>query len=61
MLGNWAAPAEHLSVLVLEAPSLDAFQKLRMEPEVLTMRAYETNEVESALGMEEVVKRLRAK
>lgn len=59
MLGNWAAPTEHLSIAVLEAPSLEAFQKLDMEPEAMAFSAYETYEVKSALGMEEVVKRLK--
>lgn len=59
MLGNWTVPTEHLSVLVFEAPSSEAFEKCGMEPEVLALSAYETYEVKSALGMEEAMKMLR--
>ena len=59
MLGNWTVPTEHLSVVVFEAPSLEAFAKCGMEPEVLALSAYETYEVKLALGMEETMKMLR--
>jgi len=39
--------------MVYEAKSLDVFQKLFMEPEVLALSAYETYEVKLAFGMEE--------
>jgi hypothetical protein len=58
-LGGWGVYTEHLTVMVGEAPSLDAFQKLGMEPEVLAMSAYETCEVKLASSMEEAAKMLR--
>ncbi len=58
-LANCTVPSEHLSVVVFEAPSVEAFNKLGMEPEILAISAYETYEVKSAVGGEEVVKMLR--
>jgi hypothetical protein len=58
-LGGWTVYTEHLSVMVSEAPSLDAFQKLGMEPEVLALNAYETYEVKVALSAEEAMKMLK--
>jgi hypothetical protein len=49
---------EHLSVYIFDAPSLEAFQKASMEPEVLAISAYETSEVKLAMGMTEAVKML---
>jgi hypothetical protein len=58
-LGSWIVGTEHLSVGVFEAPSLDAFEKLGMEPQVLALTAYMTYEIKLALSMEEVAKMLR--
>jgi len=58
-LGGCGVPTEHLSVGMAEAPSLEAFQKLGMEPEILAMSAYETAEVKVAMGMEESMKMLK--
>ena len=58
MLGGWNVSTEHLTVFACEA-SLDAFQKLSMEPEILAVSAYETGEVKLASGMEEAMKILK--
>jgi len=44
-LGGWAVPNEHMNIGVVEAPSLEAFQKVCMEPEVMVLGAYETWEI----------------
>jgi len=58
-LGGWDVYAEHLSVMVFEAPSLDAFQKFGMEPEIVALSAYVTYEIKSAVSMEESIKMLK--
>jgi len=58
-LGSWGVHSEHLTVMVVEAPSLNAIQKLSMEPETLALSAYETTEVKLAMGMEEAMKMLK--
>lgn len=58
-LGSWNVLTEHLAVIVGEAPSLDAFQKLGMEPEVMALNAYSTYEVKVASSMEDAAKMLR--
>ena len=57
-LGGWTVPNEHMSVGVIEAPSLEAFQKASMEPEVMALGAYETWEVKAAMSTEEAMKLL---
>jgi hypothetical protein len=58
-IANCTVPNEHLSVIVSEAPSLEAFNKLCMEPEIMALNAYETYEIKLALNAEEAFKMLR--
>jgi len=59
MVGAWSVPNEHVTFLVIEAPSLEAFQKLRMEPEARAVAATETIEIKMAVNKEEILKILR--
>ncbi|MFH1327327.1 MAG: DUF3303 family protein [Candidatus Bathyarchaeota archaeon] len=59
MVGGWVVHAEHLTVAVFEAPSLEAFQKCAMEPEHEKMSAYNTMEVKLAMSIEEATKILK--
>jgi hypothetical protein len=59
LVGAWSVPNEHLNLMVIEAPSLEAFQKFSMDPEVIAMSASETTEVKMALNLEEIIKMLR--
>jgi hypothetical protein len=58
-LGAWVVLGEHLTIFVGEAPSLDAFQKLMMEPEYIALTAYATIERKVVLSMEEAMKMLK--
>ena len=60
-LWGGAVISEHLTVAICEAPSLEAFNKLCMEPEILAISAYETCEVKLAMSMEEALKMLKGK
>jgi len=59
MVGAWSVPNEHLNFLVFEAPSLEAFQKHRMEPEAQAVTATETYEIKIVINKEEILKMLR--
>jgi len=59
MVGCWAVPSEHLMFEVYEAPSLEAMQKLSMEPEIIAWSAYNTYEVKLAISSEELMKMLK--
>lgn len=59
MLGSWNVPTEHLAVDVYEAPSLDAFEKLGMEPEIVALSEFETYEIKLAYRMEESMRMLQ--
>jgi hypothetical protein len=50
-VGLWSVPNEHLTFIVFEAPSLEAFQKVSMEPEAMAVATSETYEVKLALNM----------
>ena len=58
-LGAWVVPTEHLSYWVFEVPSLDAYQKLGMEPLILELSKIETYEIKLAYSMEEVTEMLQ--
>jgi hypothetical protein len=55
----WGVPPEHLNVIVYEAPSLDAFLKLQMEPEIMKWVAQNTTEIKIAMTLEESMKFLK--
>ena len=41
MVGNWTVAREHLNIIVYEAPSLDAFQKYLLEPDLRNWIAHQ--------------------
>jgi hypothetical protein len=59
MVGVWSVSNEHVSFVLIEAPSLEAFQKLRMEPEARAVAATETIEIKIVVNKEEILKMLR--
>jgi muconolactone delta-isomerase len=59
MLGTWAVPNEHTGYEVYEAPSLDAFEKLGMEPAIMAMGEFNTMEIKAATSYEEVAQMLK--
>ena len=61
MLGAYVANTEHLGIFILEAPSYEVFQKCSMEPEVIALNAYMSNELIIASTMEDAMKMLKAK
>lgn len=61
MLGVYGVHTEHLTVSIIEAPSLEAFQKASMEPEILALSEYESYEVKLAYSGEDAMKMLKAK
>jgi hypothetical protein len=58
-LGSWAVPNEHTSYYVYEAPSLDAFMKLGMEPAIMALSEFETMEIKPAMSIEEAARMLK--
>jgi len=57
MLGCWTLePAGHQTYMVIEAPSMEAFQKFCMEPEVLATLAYRTIETKMVMSLDEEMK-----
>ena len=50
---------EHMVVSIYEAPSLEAFQKLSMEPEFLAWSSWTTTKTRMVSGLEDIVKKLK--
>ena len=59
MVGRWVVTSEHLAVGVFEVPSLEAFQKLGNEPEIMAMGAFNTTEYKAAVSLEEIQQMLQ--
>jgi len=59
MVGAWSVQNEHVTYLVIETPSLEAFQKLRMELQARAVAATETVETKIVVNKEEIMKMLR--
>jgi hypothetical protein len=47
---------EHVSTMIVEAPSLEAVQRASMEPEYFALNKFGTLEIKPALSSEETVK-----
>jgi carbamate kinase len=59
-IGSWDVPPEHVTIMVFEAPSYEAFQNFGMEPPVAGMSEFITNEVKAAvITTEEHAKMIR--
>ncbi|MCJ7423870.1 hypothetical protein MUP01_06330 [Candidatus Bathyarchaeota archaeon] len=58
VVGGWASIPEHLSVMVYDAPSMEAILKLSMEPEVMAWISYNTTETRPVMTIEEAMKLL---
>jgi len=57
MFGAWTMdPGGHQSFWAVEAPSVEAFQKFGMEPEVLATLAYRTMDIKLVMSFEEEMK-----
>lgn len=58
-LGAWFALTEHTLYEVYDAPSLEAFQKMAMEPEILQWSAFNTMEIKLVATVDDVMKILK--
>ena len=59
LVGVWSDPREHLVVSIFESPSLEAWEKLGMEPEVVAWNALNTTETKIGYNLQDVVKILK--
>jgi hypothetical protein len=58
MLGAWFVLPEHTLYEVFDAPGLDDFQKLAMEPEIVQWSAFNTMEIKMVATVDDVKKLL---
>ena len=58
-IGSWNVHPERLTFNVYEAPTMEAFQKLQMEPEMVTLNAWNTSQIKIATGYQEVIKQVQ--
>jgi len=56
VVGAWHSAADHTVVMVWDVPSIEAWQKFNMEPEVLDLMAYNTSEIKLVTTLEEAMK-----
>ena len=59
LMGAWFALSEHTLYEVFDAPTLEAFEKLAMEPEIVQWSAFNTMEIKLVATVDDV-KRLLA-
>jgi hypothetical protein len=63
LVGVWSGgapyPQEHLIVSIYESPSLEAWEKLQMQPEVVAWNALNTTETKIGINLQDVVKMVR--
>jgi|APFre7841882630_1041343.scaffolds.fasta_scaffold219907_2 hypothetical protein len=58
IVGGWNIHPEHLTIQVLEAPSIEAMEALTMEPENMAMLSWNTLDIKLATTLEDVMKYL---
>lgn len=59
LLGCWFDLPGHTLYEVYDSPSLDAFQKMAMEPEILQWSAINTMEIKMVATLDDVMKLLK--
>lgn len=59
LLGAWFVLPEHTMYEVFDAPSLDAFQKMSMEPEIVQWSAFNTMEIKMVATVNDVMQLLK--
>jgi len=55
LLGAWFVLPEHSLYEVFDAPRLEAFQKMAMEPEIVQWSAFNTMEIKMAATVNDVM------
>jgi L-rhamnose mutarotase len=55
LLGAWFALTEHTLYEVFDSPSLEAFQKMAMEPEIVQWSAFNTMEIRMVASVNDVM------
>ena len=55
LLGAWFALTEHTLYEVFDSPSLEAFQKMAMEPEIVQWSAFNTMEIKMVSSVNDVM------
>ena len=58
-LGTWTDPNEHLVVNIFESPSLEAWQKFVMDPELAAWNALNTTETKIGYSIQDVIRVLK--
>jgi len=55
LLGAWFVLSEHTLYEVFDAPGLDAFQKMAMEPEIVQWSAFNTMEIKMVTTVNDIM------
>jgi hypothetical protein len=58
-VGGWAAMMDHLTITVIDAPSIDALMKFSMEPEMMSWGQYNSTELVPVMTLEEAMKLMK--
>jgi hypothetical protein len=58
IVGMWNVHSEHLTIQVVEAPSVEAFMAFSMEPSNMKLLSFETAEMKLVQTGEEMLKHL---
>jgi hypothetical protein len=56
LIGLWVASWEHTSWMIIETPSIQAYQNFSCEPEVIATGEFETKETKIVMSLEESLK-----
>ena len=59
VIGGWNSMLDHLSVLVFDAPNMEALVKMSMEPEMMAWIGYNTSKLMPVISLEETMKMMK--
>lgn len=59
IVGAWTSMPDHLTVMVCEAPNMEAFMKFSMEPEAMMWASYNDSEIRVVMTLEESMKMMK--
>ena len=53
VVGGWHSPPDHTTVVIYDAPNMEAVLSFSMEPEVMIWSAYHNTEIKPVMTIEE--------
>ncbi len=59
LVGGWASVLDHFYIAVYDAPTMEDFMAFSMEPEIMSLNQYNSNEIQPVMTLADAMKLLK--